>query len=407
MKCRNCNSTLKQKIIDLGTCPPSNSYLDIIQIQSKEKFFPLKVYVCNECWLVQTFDTNKADELFNETYSYLSSYSDTWIDHTSKFVKDITKKLSLNSKSLVIEVASNDGCLLKNFLRLKIPCIGIEPTKSTANIAKKAGIKVYNSFFNRNLSIKLYDKKLYPDLMIANNVLAHVPDINDFLSGFEYLIKDDGVITFEFPHLLKMIKEVQFDTIYHEHYSYLSLSTCKKMFMQNGLKIFDVEKISTHGGSLRVYVQKLSGKRRVSLRVNNILQEEELSGIFTNSFYKDFSLKSEHLKNSMLNFLKEAKLKGKVIIGYGAAAKANTLLNYSKVDKTLVKYVVDKNPLKQNKFLPGSHIPIVSEDRIIKLKPDYVIIFPWNLKSEIMKQLNYIKDWDGKFVLFQSKLEII
>ena len=289
----------------MGTCPPSNSYLDIIQIQSKEKFFPLKVYVCNECWLVQTFDTNKADELFNETYSYLSSYSDTWIDHISKFVKDITKKLSLNSKSLVIEVASNDGSLLKNFLRLKIPCIGIEPTKSTATIAKKAGIKVYNSFFNRKLSIKLYDKKLYPDLMIANNVLAHVPDINDFLSGFEYLIKNDGVITFEFPHLLKMIKEVQFDTIYHEHYSYLSLSTCKNIFMQNGLKIFDVEKINTHGGSLRVYVQKLSGKRRVSLRVNNILQEEELSGIFTNSFYKDFSLKSEHLKNSMLNFLKK------------------------------------------------------------------------------------------------------
>ena len=407
MMCRNCKSKLDYLLIDLGECPPSNSYLSNANLKDKEKYFPLKIYICENCWLVQTYDTNNADQLFTETYSYLSSYSKTWLDHTTNYVNDITKKLSLNDKSLVIEVASNDGCLLKNFLELKIPCIGIEPTRSTAKVAKANGIKVFENFFNYEFSKKLRKNKILPDLMIANNVLAHVPDINDFLSGFENLIKNDGVITFEFPHLLKMINETQFDTIYHEHFSYLSLLTCKDIFYQNGLKIFDVEKIKTHGGSLRVYVQKKSGKRKVSSKVEEVLNEEKSQGICTKDFYKNFSIKSKSIIDQMLKFLTEKKEINKKVIGYGAAAKANTLINFAKIDKSLIKYVVDKNPMKQNKFLPGSHIPIFSVERIIEDKPDYVVIFPWNLKLEIIKQLHFIRNWNAKFVIFQPKLEII
>ena len=407
MMCRNCKSKLDYLLIDLGECPPSNSYLNNANLKDKEKYFPLKVYICEQCWLVQTYDTNKADQLFTETYSYLSSYSKTWLDHTTKYVNDITKKLLLNDKSLVIEVASNDGCLLKNFLELKIPCIGIEPTMSTAKVAKANGITVFENFFNYEFSEELRKNKILPDLMIANNVLAHVPDINDFLKGFENLVKDDGVITFEFPHLLKMINEIQFDTIYHEHFSYLSLLTCKNIFHQNGLKIFDVEKIKTHGGSLRVYAQKKSGKRKVSSKVEEVLNEEKSQGISTKDFYKNFSTKSKSIIDQMLKFLTEKKEINKKVIGYGAAAKANTLINFAKIDKSLIKYVVDKNPMKQNKFLPGSHIPIFSVERIIQDKPDYVVIFPWNLKLEIMEQLHFIRNWNAKFVIFQPKLEII
>lgn len=406
MKCRHCDYSLEQILIDLGECPPSNSYILNKKFCSKEKKFPLIVYICNKCWLVQTLDTVNRKELFSDDYSYLSSYSKTWLDHVSIYSNEIIEKLMLSKKSLVIEIASNDGSLLENFKYKNIPCFGIEPTNSSAEIALSKGIPVYKEFFSSKFAKKLSKTNKTADLIIANNVLAHVPDINDFLKGFEYILKKNGTVTFEFPYLIKMIETYQFDTIYHEHFSYLSFSTCVKILSENNLEVYDVEEISTHGGSLRIYAQRKGDEKKIKPSVYNLIKSETKLGVFTRIFYADFSYKSKIIRDKLLIFLQEVKRKNKKVIGYGAAAKGNTLLNFAKIDRNLLDYVVDKNPMKYGKLLPGSHIPIVKEEEILTDKPDYVIILPWNIKNEVMVQLNYIKSWGGKFVVFQPKMEI-
>ena len=407
MKCRHCNNILKNILIDLGKCPPSNSYLSTKKSCTNEKNFPLKVYVCNFCWLVQTEDIINKTELFTKDYAYFSSYSKTWLKHVSDYTNHIISRLELTEKSLVVEIASNDGCLLDNFKKRNIPCFGIEPTESSVKVAISKDLKVYQEFFSSKFAMYLSKRGELADLIIANNVLAHVPDINDFLRGFIFILKNTGTVTFEFPHLIKMIELMQFDTIYHEHFSYLSLSTCHLIFNVNGLEIYDVDEISTHGGSLRVYAQKKGGNKKINRRVQRLINYEKSLGVFETSFYKNFSTNSKIIRNNLIDFLQKAKIENQKVIGYGAAAKGNTFLNFANIDQTMINYVVDKNPMKHGKFLPGSHIPIYEEEKILADKPDYIIILPWNLKKEIINQLNYIREWKGKFVTFQPKMEIL
>ena len=408
MNCRHCNTQVVHILIDLGSSPPSNSYLTQQKLTSPEKWYPLRVLVCSNCFLVQTEDFTEADELFDSEYAYFSSYSKSWLEHAESYTNKMTQQFQLNSESMVIEIASNDGYLLQFFKKINIPCIGIEPTESTAKVAKGKGIEVIEKFFGTNLANEIISKGIKADLTTANNVLAHVPDINDFVKGFSILLKDDGVSTFEFPHLINLIEENQFDTIYHEHFSYLSLTAVKTIFEKNGLSIFDVEKLNTHGGSLRVYAQKNNiNSKQISKNVSEILNEEKSKGILSLDFYSNFKIKANKVKNNFLSFLIEKSNEGKTVVAYGAAAKGNTLINYSGIKKDLIQYVVDKNPSKQNKYLPGSRIPIVDEDILKKSKPDYVVILPWNLKSEIMDQLSYIRSWNGIFVVAIPELEEI
>jgi hypothetical protein len=406
MNCRHCSTKVVHSLIDLGSSPPSNSYLTQQKLTSPEKWYPLRVLVCSKCFLVQTEDFTEADELFNSEYAYFSSYSKSWLEHAEIYASNMTQKFNLNSNSMVIEIASNDGYLLQFFKKNNIPCIGIEPTRSTADAAKSKGLKVIEKFFGTKLANQMVSDGIKADLTTANNVLAHVPDINDFVKGFSILLKDDGVSTFEFPHLVNLIEENQFDTIYHEHFSYLSLTSVQTIFENNGLSIFDVEKLSTHGGSLRVYAQKnITKSKPISKNLNELLIEEKLKGISSLDYYSNFQVKANKVKNNFYKFLIEKSIEGKTVTAYGAAAKGNTLINYAGIKKDLLQFVVDKNPSKQNKFLPGSRIPILEEDILKKTKPDYVIILPWNLKSEIMNQLSYIRNWNGKFVVAIPSLE--
>lgn len=408
MKCRHCNADLSKVFIDLGSAPPSNAYLINATINIPEKWFPLKVMVCDHCWLVQTEDYSGADELFSSDYAYFSSFSSTWLAHVKRYVADMITRFKLNAKSYVLEVAANDGYLLQYVKEAGIPCLGIEPTGSTASAARQKGIDIVESFFSVKLAEKLAREGKCADLMVANNVLAHVPDINDFVSSFAVLLKSNGIATFEFQHIVQLIAQNQFDTIYHEHYSYLSLTAVDRIFEKNGLLVFDVEKISTHGGSLRVFAcRKDSGNYKRSKRVSDLLSLEACAGIATANYYEDFQNKASKVKNDFLAFLVGARIKGKKTIGYGAAAKGNTLLNYAGVRSDLVSFVVDLNPAKQGKYLPGSRIPIVDESQIRAFRPDHVIIFPWNLKEEIIAQLSYVRDWGGKFVTAVPELEII
>ena len=408
MNCRHCSTQVVHILIDLGSSPPSNSYLTQQKLTSPEKWYPLRVLVCSNCFLVQTEDFTEADELFDSEYAYFSSYSKSWLEHAESYTNKMTQQFQLNSESMVIEIASNDGYLLQFFKKNNIPCIGIEPTESTAKVAKGKGIEVIEKFFGTNLANEIISKGIKADLTTANNVLAHVPDINDFVKGFSILLKDDGVSTFEFPHLINLIEENQFDTIYHEHFSYLSLTAVKTIFEKNGLSIFDVEKLNTHGGSLRVYAQKNNiNSKQISKNVSEILNEEKSKGILSLDFYSNFKIKANKVKNNFLSFLIEKSNEGKTVVAYGAAAKGNTLINYAGIKKDLIQFVVDKNPSKQKKYLPGSRIPIVDEDILKKSKPDYVVILPWNLKSEIMDQLSYIRSWNGIFVVAIPELEEI
>ena len=400
MNCRFCNTPLHFEFLDLVNSPPSNSFLSFDQLNEPEVFFPLRVWVCDNCFLVQIDEYEKSSAIFNNDYVYFSSFSKSWLNHAKNYCEEVVKRLSLNEASKVIEIASNDGYLLQFFLEKKIPVLGIEPTKNTASIAIEKGIETLTQFFGSVLAEELTKKGIQADLLIGNNVLAHVPNINDFVAGMKRILSLKGTITLEFPHLIQMINKNQFDTIYHEHFSYLSLYTVQKIFFQQQLEIYDVNEISTHGGSLRIYVKHLDDtSKQVSSKVSYLISQEKLNGVDTLAYYTGFIKKVEQIKIDFLSFLIAQKKKGIKVVGYGAAAKGNTLLNYCGVKKDLISFVVDANPSKQDKYLPGSHIPVVSEEQLKKFHPDFVIIFPWNLSAEIMNQLSYIRDWGGKFLI--------
>ena len=407
MKCRHCESKLKLSLIDLGSAPPSNAYLTSRTLSEPEKWFPLRVMVCENCWLVQTEDFAKASELFDADYSYFSGFSTSWLEHSQRYVADMVARFNLMSASHVVEVASNDGYLLQYFKACNIPCTGVEPTSSTAAAARAKNIPVVEDFFGVRLATELASQGKQADLTVANNVLAHVPDINDFVAGFSILLKPLGVATFEFHQLLKLIEENQFDTIYHEHFSYLSLTAVNRIFAANGLSVFDVEEHSTHGGSLRVFAQRSdSGQQARNARIDKMLQCESKLGMLKPEFYRSFQSKTDKIKNDFLGFLLEARRQGKTVAAYGAAAKGNTLLNYAGIRPDLLSFVVDRNPAKQNKFMSGSRIPIVDELWLKQEKPDYVVILPWNLKEELMLQLEYVSAWGGKFVTAVPAMKI-
>lgn len=407
MKCRHCHEELTLPLVDLGSSPPSNAYLTKKTLKAPEKWFPLNVLVCQSCWLVQTEDFAGAEELFDDEYAYFSSFSSSWLTHAKAYVNTMVERFELNKSSMVVEVAANDGYLLQYVKEKSIPCLGIEPTNSTANSAREKGIEIVEEFFGVELARRLVAEGKQADLTTANNVLAHVPDINDFVSGFTHLLKDNGVATFEFPHLLNLIQKNQFDTIYHEHFSYLSLIAVNTLFNVNGLSIFDVEEITPHGGSLRVFAQrKDAGTHVVSERFVALIEKEQALGIEHADFYANFQEKANKVKYDLTKFLIEAKESGKKVIGYGAAAKGNTLLNFAGIKEDLLTCVVDKNPAKQNKYLPGCRIPIVTEEYLKEIRPDYVLILPWNLRQEIMAQLAYIREWGGEFVAAVPSLNV-
>jgi predicted TPR repeat methyltransferase len=406
MKCRHCDAELSVPLIDLGSSPPSNAYLSEDSLKRPEKWFPLKVLVCNQCWLVQTEDYAGAEELFDADYAYFSSFSTSWLKHAEQYVASMVSRFGLNEESHVVEIAANDGYLLQYVKAKNISCLGIEPTASTAKAAKEKGIEIVEEFFGVELAKKLVKAGKQADLIAANNVLAHVPDINDFIGGFAHLLKASGVSTFEFPHLMQMVKFTQFDTIYHEHFSYLSLTAVNRIFERNGLHVFDVQEITTHGGSLRVFAQrKDQGQHAVSPAVTELLSREGAAGITTEAYYAEFQERANQVKYDLIEFLIKAKREGKKVVAYGAAAKGNTLLNYAGIRPDLLSMVVDRNPAKQNKYLPGSRIPIVDESIIRQEKPDYVLILPWNLRHEVTEQLNYIRQWGGKFVTAVPSIE--
>ncbi|WP_287601784.1 class I SAM-dependent methyltransferase [Thiothrix sp.] len=407
MKCRHCGSELKLPLVDLGSAPPSNAYLTPQTLHAPEKWFPLRVLVCEQCWLVQTEDFAQAHELFDAEYAYFSGFSSSWLTHSEHYVTDMVARFGLGADSHVVEVAANDGYLLQYVKARHIPCTGVEPTASTATSARAKGIPIVEDFFGIRLAKALVAQGKQADLTAANNVLAHVPDINDFVAGFALLLKPQGVATFEFPHLLKLVGENQFDTIYHEHFSYLSLTAVERIFAANGLKVFDVEEHLTHGGSLRVFAQRSdTGQHMVSTKVTELLQRETQAGMTTATYYSSFQTKTDKVKDDFLSFLLEAKRQGKTVAAYGAAAKGNTLMNYAGIRPDLVSFVVDRNPAKQGKHMPGSRIPIVDESQLQSAKPNYVVILPWNLKTEVMQQLEYIKAWNGRFVTAVPTLKI-
>jgi 2-polyprenyl-3-methyl-5-hydroxy-6-metoxy-1,4-benzoquinol methylase len=407
MKCRYCGTAIDITLVDLGSSPPSNAYLTEQTLYEQELWFPLRVIVCGQCWLVQTEDCTDAHKLFNAEYAYFSSFSSDWLAHSEQYVIDMVARFDLNTNSHVVEIGTNDGYLLQFVNARNIPCTGVEPTSSTATSARAKGISIVEEFLNISLAKELVSQGKHADLITANNVLAHVPDINDFVSSFTILLKPDGVATFEFPHLPKLIKEKQFDTIYHEHFSYLSFSTVNHIFLDNGLSVFDVEEYPTHGGSLRVFAQRSdAGQHPTNSRVKKLLELESQAGVNTADYYLGFQAIVNQVKDDLITFLLDIKHRGKTVAGYGAAAKGNTLLNYSGIRPDLMPYVVDRNPFKQGKYLPGSRIPITTENRIKEEKPDYILILPWNIKDEVISQLAYVRKWGGKFVTAVPELEI-
>jgi SAM-dependent methyltransferase len=399
MNCRHCGTALTLPLVDLGASPPSNSYLTKAGLSDAETWYPLRVAVCEACWLVQTEDFARRDEFFSEEYAYFSSFSTSWLRHSEDYVARMTERFGLSADSLVIEVAANDGYLLQYVQARGIGALGIEPTASTARAAREKGIEIVEDFFGVELARKLVEQGRAADLTAANNVLAHVPDINDFAAGFATLLKPQGVSTFEFPHLCNLIEQRQFDTIYHEHYSYLSLTAVERIFAMNGLAVFDVEELPTHGGSLRVYAQRAdTGQQPVSDRVAAMLAREEQAGVSTPAYYASLQQHAEAIVDALTTFLIQAKKDGRKVAGYGAAAKGNTMLNFAGIRPHLLPFVVDRNPAKAGKYLPGARIPIVGEQRLREEKPDYVLILPWNLRDEITDQLSYVREWGGRFV---------
>lgn len=408
MNCRFCSKQLTHQFVDLGSSPPSNSFLSAKELNEPETYFPLKLFVCDECFLVQIDEYKKAGEIFGKEYAYFSSYSTSWLAHCKRYTNEMINRFGYTSDSLVIEIASNDGYLLQYFKELNVPVLGIEPTESTAKVAREKGIETAVEFFGVAFAKKLLSENKRADLLLGNNVLAHVPDINDFIAGLAIVLKQEGVITMEFPHLMQLVKFNQFDTIYHEHFSYFSFLTVETIFRKHGLTIFDVEEIPTHGGSLRIFAKHSNNLTfTISERVEVLLKREIENGMKKFEYYNDFQQRSNSVRNYFLSFLLKTKMEGKKVIAYGAAAKGNTLLNYCGVKNDMIDFVVDASPYKQNKFLPGSHIPVVAEDRIEISKPDYIIIFPWNIKDEIIEQLGYVRKWGCKFVIPIPQLQIL
>jgi len=409
MNCRHCKDELIHVFADLNYSPISNAMLSQVQLLEPENYFPLKIFVCSNCFLVQVNEMEKAEKIFDEEYTYFSSFSSSLLSHSKKYVEMMIDRFGYNEQSQIIEIASNDGYLLQYFKEKNIPVLGIDPAANTAKVAQEKGIDTIVEFFGTEfVQTHITNNEFRGDLILGNNVLVHIPDINDFVKGMKIALKEYGVITMEFPHFLRLVEDCLFDTIYHEHFSYLSFYTVKRIFENQGLEMFDVELIPTHGGSLRIFAKhKEDNTKEISPNVNNLIEREIAAGINHLSFYRGFQDKIDRIKYDTWTFLIDEKKNGKKIIGYGAAAKGNTLFNYCGIKGTdIIQFVVDISPHKQNKFLPGSHIPVVDEIEIRKNKPDYVIIIPWNLKKEISNQLSYIREWGGKFVIFIPEIQI-
>jgi hypothetical protein len=406
MKCRHCQTELQDTFVDLGFAPASNAYLPPEALARPEIAYPLRVLVCRSCWLVQTEDYAHCDALFDADYAYFSSTSKTWLSHAADYVEKTVKRLQLGAQSKVVELASNDGYLLQYVQQRHIPCLGIEPTHGTANAARAKGIRVVEEFFGTALAQTLQQQGETADLIIANNVLAHVPDINDFIGGMRVLLADEGTITIEFPHLLNLIRLAQFDTIYHEHFSYLALGSVDRMMRAQGLRVYDVEELTTHGGSLRVYVCHRESAHAAQDAVGQLLAAEHAFGLEDIAVYRGFQERATAIKIALLEFLVKQKRAGKTVAAYGAAAKGNTLLNYSGIDADLLPLVADAAASKQGKYLPGSHIPVVSPEQLMAARPDYVLILPWNLKEEVEAQLAGIRAWNGLFVTAVPELRV-
>ena len=404
--CRFCATPLEHDFIDLGMSPVSNSFVKPDRVDEPEPFYPLHAFVCSNCFLVQLEEFETADQIFSD-YVYFSSYSTSWLAHARKFVNDVSERFGFNADSLVIEVASNDGYLLQYFKERNVPVLGIEPASNVAEVARTAGIDTIDEFFGVSLAKRLRDEGRLCDLLVGNNVLAHVPDINDFVGGFRLVLAEDGVLSMEFPHLLRLIEQTQFDTIYHEHFSYLSLLTVQRIFAHHGLQVFDVEEIPTHGGSLRVFAQHSGGKQPVGRAVEKVLGDERGAKLDSLDGYRNFSEKVTKVKTDLLEFLRQADSEGKTVVGYGAPAKGNTLLNYCGIGPDEIAYTVDRSPHKQGHLLPGTHIPVYAPEKIAETQPDYVIILPWNLKDEVVEQMAEIRGWGGRFVVPIPELTVI
>ena len=407
MECRNCKKILEHTFLDLGFAPPSNAYLSLEDLKCPEVYYPLDIKVCDQCWLVQTEDYAEADSLFTSNYAYFSSTSKSFLEHSRVYVENMIDRLNLDQDSFVIEVASNDGYLLKNFVDKKIPCLGIEPTASTADESEKAGVPVLREFFGEDLGIELAQQEKKADLIAGNNVYAHVPDITDFTRGLKACLKLGGTVTLEFPHLMRLLEHSQFDTVYHEHFSYLSLYTVSNIFKDAGLRIFDVEEITTHGGSIRVYGCHIDDQRVTTVDVDNLLSEESSRGLKLLETYTSFQPRADKIKNDLITFLLEKKVAGKTVVAYGAAAKGNTLLNYGGIKPDLLPVVYDAAKAKQDMFMPGSHIKILSPDKIKDSKPDYILILPWNIAEEVCEQNSELRENGSKFVIAVPELKIL
>lgn len=407
MKCRHCGTPLVHSFLDLGFAPPSNAYLSASDLSRPEVTFPLRLRVCDQCWLVQTEDFALAEQLFRADYAYFSSTSTSWLAHAADYCTRMLDELSLTAKSHVVEIAANDGYLLKNFVAAGIPCLGVEPTTGTAAAAESLGIPIIRKFFSTELAQQMREQGQGADLLIGNNVLAHVPDINDFCRGLKLLLNAGGTLTLEFPHLLQLLLQVQFDTVYHEHFSYLSLHTVQQILASVGLRVFDVESLVTHGGSLRVFAGHADEQRPVTVAVTKCLRQESVAGLHQLDIYQGFQAQADRVKNSLLSFLLTQKRLGKTVAAYGAAAKGNTLLNYAGIRTDLLPYVCDAASSKQGRFMPGSHIPILSPKVMMENPPDFVLILPWNLADEISYQLAPLSAVGTRFVVAVPHLEIL
>ena len=404
--CRACDAQLTQTFVNLGVAPLSNAFISIDKAELGETFYPLHAFVCNACYLVQLAEFEQPKNIFNDDYVYFSSFSQSWLDHAENYSKGVIERFNFNSDTHIAEVASNDGYLLKNFLNYNMKVTGIEPASNCAKVAIEQGIYTDVDFFNSSSAIRIRKNRGPADLIVANNVLGHVPDVYDFISGFSKLMAPEGFATFEFPHLMRLIEFKQFDTIYHEHFSYLSLGPLRQIFARQGLRMFDVEELATHGGSLRVYVCNENSAYEEQDAVNEILNRETESGLYDISTYKNFSSGIVDIKEAVLYFLIEARRQGKSVAAYGAAAKGNTLINYCGLGTNHIAFVVDKNPTKQNRLMPGSRIPVYDVSVINEYKPDYLFILPWNLRDEIVSQMSEIRRWGGKFVTAIPQLEV-
>jgi 2-polyprenyl-3-methyl-5-hydroxy-6-metoxy-1,4-benzoquinol methylase len=398
--CRFCGTALEHSFCDLGLAPLSNAFLEASQLQEVEPFYPLHAYVCSRCFLVQLREFESPRQIFSEHYAYFSSYSDTWLDHARTYTDEMIHRFKFGPASMVVEIASNDGYLLQYFKHRNVPVLGIEPAQNCARAAQQAGIPTLVEFFSAELAAQLKAQDKSADLLLGNNVLAHVPSLNDFVKGLKILLKPQGVITMEFPHLLNLMRDNQFDTIYHEHFSYFSFYTVEKIFARHGLKLFDVQELPTHGGSLRIFSAHAEDQAKATTgRVAELLDKEMRHGVADLRTYAHFTDRVKRAKRKLLDFLIKAKSDGETVVGYGAPAKGNTLLNYCGVRSDFVDYTVDRSPHKQGKFLPGSHIPIFHPDRIRDTRPDYILILPWNIKEEVMSQMAYVREWGAKFII--------